>query len=95
VVPEDGEATGDLMPASLIARRGGDDRPQRGDGRPWVTDLASAYDAYWNSHSRREDQAAYHEILLFGGIDGYASGPKWRTVLVRMLRRLAHWIEAS
>jgi hypothetical protein len=83
------------MPASLIHRRDFDGRPQRGDGRPWVTDLTTAYEAYWSAQSRREDQAAYHEILLFGGVDGCASGPKWRTVLVRMLRRLAHWIEAS
>jgi hypothetical protein len=27
---------------------------------PWVTDLDSAYDAYWGSRSPREDQAAYH-----------------------------------
>ena len=63
--------------------------------KPWVTDLASAYDAYWGSHSAREDQAAYHEILLFGGRDGYAAGPKWRAAMARWARRFACWVEAK
>jgi hypothetical protein len=58
-----------------------------------VTDLESALDAYWNAHSRREDQAAYHEILLFGGPDGYPSHGKFRTAVIRWLRKIALWIE--
>jgi hypothetical protein len=63
--------------------------------KPWVTDLASAYDAYWGSRSPREDQAAYHEILLFGGRDGWAPDPKWRAALARWARRFAGWVEAK
>jgi hypothetical protein len=58
-----------------------------------VTDLSSALDAYWTASSRREDQAAYHEILLFGGPDGYPSHGKARTAVIRWLRQLALWIE--
>lgn len=61
--------------------------------QPWVTDLGSAYDAYWTAHNRREDQAAYHEILLFGGRDGWAGDSKWRAALARWARRFACWIE--
>lgn len=61
--------------------------------QPWVTDLDSAYDAYWTAHNRREDQAAYHEILLFGGRDGWAGDSKWRAALARWARRFACWVE--
>jgi len=61
--------------------------------RVWVTDLKSALDAYWAAHSFREQQAAYHEILLFGGKDGYTNDPRWRAAIVRALRLFAHWIE--
>lgn len=65
--------------------------------KPWVTDLHSAYDAYWSAYSAREDQAAYHEILLFGGRDGYASDAGWfphtRAALARLARRFACWVE--
>jgi len=60
-----------------------------------VHDLDTALAAYWSATSRREDQAAYHEILLFGGPDGYPNhGPK-RTAIIRWLRKLALWLERS
>jgi hypothetical protein len=91
---------------SDLLRQGGVDRliledqlRKRADPnwRPWVTDLASAYDAYWGSHSSRENQAAYHEILLFGGRDGYAGTTGWfahtRAALARFARVFACWVE--
>lgn len=54
-----------------------------------VHNLDTATKAYWGAHSRREEQAAYHEILLFGGRDGYPAAPPWRCAIARMLRRLA------
>ncbi len=58
----------------------------------WVTDFHSAHEAYWGAHSAREEQAAYHEILLFGGKDAW--GPKnWRGAVTRWLRQLACWID--
>jgi hypothetical protein len=53
-----------------------------------VNNLHSAVEAYWGAHSGREEQAAYHEILLYGGIDGYGAGG-WRGWLAALLRRLA------
>lgn len=53
--------------------------------------LQTAYSTYWSARTPREEQMAYHEILLFGGKDGYRSG--WRTVLARWLRLLALKIE--
>jgi hypothetical protein len=61
----------------------------------WVTNLQQALDAYWNAHSRREEQAAYHEMLLFGGSDGYAPDGIMRPWIARTLRRLACWVEAE
>lgn len=58
----------------------------------YVTDLRTAYKAYWEANSLRETQAAYHEILLYGGVDGYRD-LGWRTAVVRALRRLALWLE--
>lgn len=63
-----------------------------------VINLESALQAYWRAKSRREDQAAYHEILLFGGIDGWhqvgpRGGPTWRGRAARWLRILALTIE--
>jgi hypothetical protein len=58
-----------------------------------VNNLESALNAYWNSGSHREDQAAYHEILLFGGPDGYPSHGKLRTAVIRWLRQAALWLE--
>lgn len=58
-----------------------------------VYDLDSALNAYWNALSRREDQAAYHEILLFGGKDGFPSHGEARTLIVRTLRRIAYWLD--
>lgn len=60
---------------------------------PWVTDLKSAYAAYHAARTRREEQAAHHEILLFGGADGYPDGPPWRAACARWARRFACWIE--
>lgn len=60
---------------------------------PHVSDLDSALDAYWTASSHREDQAAYHEILLFGGRDGYPSHGKIRTTVIRLLRQLACWLD--
>jgi len=67
------------------------DITERGPPRS-VFDLDTALQAYWNSRTPREDQAAYHEILLFGGRDGYGSGG-WRDAVVRWLRLLALRIE--
>lgn len=57
-----------------------------------VHDLDTALQAYWSATSTREDTAAYHQMLLFGGIDGYPSyGPK-RATVARWLRKLALWV---
>lgn len=61
--------------------------------RQWVTDLKSAHTAYGAAMTRREEQAAYHEILLYGGEDGYPDGPQWRAAFARWARRFACWIE--
>jgi hypothetical protein len=58
-----------------------------------VHDLDTALQAYWNATSHREDHAAYHEILLFGGPNGYPSHGPWREWCIRTLRRLALWLE--
>ena len=59
-----------------------------------VTNLSQAYEAYWSANTFREEQAAYHEILLFGGHDGYAAGGnKLRSAAAWAARRFAHWIE--
>lgn len=58
-----------------------------------VSDLPTALEAYWGAKSHREMQAAYHEILLFGGVDGYPDCELWRRWVVRMLRRIALWLE--
>ena len=56
-----------------------------------VHDLNTALRAYWATNTPREHQAAYHEVLLFGGPDGYREG--WRPVLARWLRMIAAKIE--
>jgi len=63
-----------------------------------VHDLDSALTAYWSARNRRENQAAYHEILLFGGRDGWhqvshKGGPTWRGRVARWLRQLALKVE--
>jgi hypothetical protein len=55
--------------------------------------LKRALDAYWGAKSRREEQAAYHEILLFGGPDGYPVASPWRCWVARQLRKVALWVE--
>ncbi len=57
-----------------------------------VWNLETALDAYWGAKSSREEQAAYHEVLLFGGRNGY-SNTGWRSAIARWLRRAALWIE--
>lgn len=59
-----------------------------------VWNLQTALDAYWGAKSSREEQAAYHEIILFGGKDGYGADD-WRSATARLLRRLALWIEGE
>ena len=54
--------------------------------------LKQATDAYWAAQTPREQQAAYHEMLLFGGKDGFGSGG-WREFLARWLRKVALKIE--
>jgi len=49
--------------------------------------------AYWSATNHREMQAAHHEILLFGGKDGYPNSSQWRTFLARKLRQLALFVE--
>jgi hypothetical protein len=58
-----------------------------------VNNLESAISAYWGSKSSREEQAAYHEVLLFGGKYGYPSHGKVRTWTIRLLRKIAVWLE--
>lgn len=58
-----------------------------------VHDIVTAYSAYWAAKSPREEQAAYHEILLFGGYDGFPPPSKARTWAARKLRKLALIIE--
>jgi hypothetical protein len=59
---------------------------------PVAEQLDMAFQRYWSAKSAREEQAAYHEILLFGGKDSY-SLDGWRTALARLLRRAACFIE--
>lgn len=61
----------------------------------YVSNLQSAIDAYYAAKNRREEQAAYHEILLFGGVDGYRTEPRLIVWVVRKLRQLAYWIEQN
>lgn len=58
-----------------------------------VNDLKSALDAYWSSSTYREEEAAYHEILLFGGGDGYRVNSPIMTKTIQIIRRLALWME--
>ena len=53
--------------------------------------LAEALKAYWSASTPGEERAAYYEILLFGGIDGYRNG--WRSTVARWLRRAALLVE--
>jgi len=56
--------------------------------------LNDALNAYWSATNHREMQAAHHEILLFGGKDGYpASAARWQRYVARKLRQLALWVE--
>lgn len=57
-----------------------------------VRNLQTALDSYWSAKSPAEERAAYFEILLLGGPDGYAVST-WRPAIVRFLRRCAAWIE--
>jgi len=53
--------------------------------------LAAAQEAYWHAETPAQERQAYHQILLFGGNDGYRSG--WRPALARLLRRIALAVE--
>lgn len=56
--------------------------------------LQEAYSRYWTAKNRTEDRAAYYEILLLGGKDGYGVGG-WRGAVARALRWLAVRIERN
>ena len=58
-----------------------------------VYDLDSALGAYWTASNLREEQAAYHEILLFGGNDGWTSHGSRKAWVIRKLRQLAAWLD--
>jgi hypothetical protein len=58
-----------------------------------VCNLEEALEAYWAANSHRESQAAYHEVILFGGDDGWAPSGPVRSWLARQARRFALWIE--
>lgn len=58
-----------------------------------VCNLKAATDAYWAAGSHRESQAAYHETLLFGGVDGYPPAGPVRSWLAQQARRFALWVE--
>lgn len=57
--------------------------------------LRAAYQHYWSAATVDQERAAYYEILLRGGVDGYAPDctSPWRLGLARWLRRLAIKIE--
>ena len=66
----------------------------RKDASARVISLHEAYEAYWEAKSFREEQAAYHEILLFGGKDGYRCDTRpLLKKIVRLLRSVAYRIE--
>ena len=58
-----------------------------------VNSQRRAREAYWSAANVREEQAAYHELLLFGGHDGFREG--WRPAVARCLRQLALKIEGE
>ena len=60
---------------------------------PNVHDLDSALSAYWEAKTPREAEAAYHEVLFYGGCDAYAAG--WRPRVARWLRKLALVVEGK
>ncbi len=59
----------------------------------YAKELQAATDAYWSTHSRREEAFAYYTMLLFGVRDGYAPSGRVRTAMARVLRLLALRIE--
>ena len=59
----------------------------------WVTNAVQAKHAYLTAKTPREAQAAYHEILLFGGVDMNLNAYGWRPTVVRWLRRVACWLD--
>lgn len=63
-----------------------------------VLKLEDALEAYWEAKNYRDRQAAYHEVLLFGGKDGWhqvgpRGGSTWRGHIARWLRLAALKIE--
>lgn len=57
------------------------------------TSLGGAYDRYWKAKNHDEQRAAYLEILLRGGRDGYPTAGELRQRIARILRRLAARID--
>lgn len=57
-----------------------------------ISRRATAATRYWTAQDKRAEQMAYHEMLLFGGPDGYRFG--WRSIIARWLRYLACRIES-
>ncbi len=55
--------------------------------------LDCAAEWYWLAETPDQARCAYYEMLLAGGEDGYACGPRWRIVLARWLRRVANRID--
>lgn len=69
---------------------------ERSHPRPThVHNLETALQAYWSATTSREDTAAYHQILLFGGVDGYPSYGMVRTTIARWLRKAALRIDGA
>lgn len=56
-------------------------------------ELQEALERYWKAKDRDEEVYAYHEILLFGGKDGYRLEPRFLVWMVRILRQSARYIE--
>lgn len=60
---------------------------------PLTKGLASAYDRYWSARSAEDQRAAYFEILLCGGADGYPCVGVVRQRIARILRQIAARID--
>jgi hypothetical protein len=56
-----------------------------------VTNLKQACDAYLSAKSARERQAAFHEMLLFGGEAPYPHEGRER--VARWFRIIALWVD--
>ena len=56
--------------------------------------LNGAYERYWSAKTPTEERAAYYEILVLGGKDGWGPGG-WRGRVARALRWMAARIEGD